>query len=89
MRFLIFAALFAASAHAGEPLGPSGLPSAEPFKLTNEYAADFKASAKCAGSPEGKTVFEGKQAVYVKAGDNVEVLLDEYARRFALDYCWN
>ncbi|PDT47335.1 hypothetical protein CO661_14225 [Sinorhizobium fredii] len=88
MRFLVFAALLAVSAQAGEPLGPSGLPSAEPFKLTSEYEADFKASTKCKGSPDGATVREGKSAVYVEKSGSVEVLLDEYARRFAIDYCW-
>ncbi|MDX1222690.1 hypothetical protein GOL85_13255 [Sinorhizobium medicae] len=88
MRFLVFAVLFAVSAHAGEPLGPSGLQSAEPFELTSEYEADFKSSAKCKGAPDGAAVREGKSAVYVEKNGSVEVLLDEYARRFATDYCW-
>lgn len=87
--FLLAAALVAAPAFADEPLGPSGMASVEPFVLTAEYAPDYKSAEKCSGAPKNSSVFMGKQAIYVKTGKKIEVFLDEYARRFALDYCWN
>lgn len=91
MKSLFLAALLAASvAHAEEPLGPSGTTSKEPFKLTKEYEADFKTAEKCKGAPkDGGAVFEGKNAVYYQHQGAVDVYLDEYARRFAIDYCWS
>lgn len=76
-------------AASGLPLGPSGAPQTEPFLLTDEYRADYELAETCDLHPdEVDAVRLGQRAVYVVTGDNVEVLLDEYARRFALDYCW-
>lgn len=91
MKALVLSVLLTATvAHAEEALGPSGLPSKEPFRLTKEYEADFKSAEKCKGAPkDGGAVFEGKNAVYYQHRGAVEVYLDEFARRFALDYCWS
>ena len=91
MKALVISVLLTASvAHAEEALGPSGLPSKEPFRLTKEYEADFKSAQKCKGAPkDGGAVFEGKNAVYYEHKGAVDVYLDEFARRFALDCCWS
>lgn len=92
LRSLFALALLAAPAFADDrPLGPSGVPSVEPFPLiTEEFENDYKAATLCKGHPkQGGKVFEGKVAIYYKPtkGD-VQVMQDEYGRRFALDYCW-
>ena len=91
-KIVAVSALFAGHAFAEEPLGPSGGAYTQPpFGLvTEEYVADYKTSTKCDGAPkEGGVVSLGKLAVYYKPkkGD-VEVMQDEYARRFAINYCW-
>lgn len=90
-KIVAVAVLFAGHAFAEEPLGPSGLPTQPVFGLvTEEYVADYKAATKCAGAPKaGGVVSEGKMAIYYKpASGEVQVMQDEYAQRFALDYCW-
>ncbi len=68
-------------------LGPSGAPSVEPFRITQEYRVDFIESQQCRmQSPHGK-VFVGEKALYVLEKRQVTVLLDEYARRYLLEYC--
>lgn len=69
-------------------LGPAGIPQTEPFSLTSEYSADFRASSACGNTPDGEAISKGSKAVYGKTKAGVTVYLDEYARRFALDYCW-
>lgn len=89
-KIVAVAVLFAGHAFAEEPLGPSGLPTHAPFSLvTEEYVADYKASTRCNGSPEaGDVVSKGAIAIYYKPKNGeVEVLLDEYARRMLIDYC--
>lgn len=92
LRSLFALALLAAPAFADDrPLGPSGVPSAGPFPLiTEEYENDYKAAVKCKGVPKaGGIVAEGKKAIYYKpVNGDVQVMVDEYARRYALDYCW-
>lgn len=91
LRMLVVMAFVASPASAQMMLGPSGVESREPFGLiTEEYVQDFQAAAKCAKAPKaGGEVFEGKLAIYYKpASGDVEVMQDEFARRFALDYCW-
>lgn len=83
----LLAALVAAPVHATEPLGPAGTIPTEPFALTENYRDDFETAAICAKAPKGYVVSVGQKAVYKKKGPEVEVLLDEYARRFMLDYC--
>lgn len=74
---------------AGEPLGPAGIPQTEPFALNADYMADYRSAELCPEHPtDVDAVKMGKRAVYVIDGASVEVFLDEYARRFALDYCW-
>jgi len=75
--------------HVGK-LGPSGAEQEPAFLLTDEYRPDFKASEKCAiKSADGDVVYIGKKAVYADdKKQGVVVLLDEFARRYALDYCW-
>ncbi len=74
---------------SGEPLGPAGIPQTEPFQITAEYQADFASSELCGLHPKDVDAVKlGDKAVYVVNGKTVEVFLDEYARRFALDYCW-
>lgn len=74
---------------SGLPLGPAGIPQTEPFQLTEEYRSDYAAAEKCSGHPaDVDAVKLGEKAVYVIDGKSVEVFLDEYARRFAIDYCW-
>ena len=75
---------------AGEPLGPAGIPQTEPFPITAEYEADYSAAELCSKHPaDVDAVKLGQRAVYVIDGQSVEVFLDEFARRFALDYCWS
>jgi len=88
MKLLVLAALLATSANAQTAIGPSGVVSVDPFPITAEYQADFSMAEKCAGKPnKAESVHVGSDAVYVTAGGKVDVLLDEYARRFMLDYC--
>jgi hypothetical protein len=93
LRSLFALALLAAPAFAQEPppLGPGGLPGYEPFPLiTVDLENDYKAAKLCKGHPKrGGQVFEGEMAIYYKPpkGD-VQVMTNEYARRYALDYCW-
>lgn len=72
----------------GMALGPAGIPQTEPFQMTQEYSADFFTAKTCGKKPNGEEIFEGGKAVYGKTTSGVTVYLDEYARRFALDYCW-
>lgn len=73
----------------GAPLGPSGAPQTEPFQLNAAYQADYAEAETCSLHPsEADSVKIGKKAVYEVQGGTVTVLLDEFARRFALDYCW-
>jgi hypothetical protein len=70
-------------------LGPSGAPQTEPFLLNDEYRADYAVAEVCEAKPkDADSVKIGDRAVYVVSGEKIEVMLDEYARRFALDYCW-
>lgn len=87
MRVFVLAALVAAPAYATQPLGPAGTVPTEPFALTENYRDDFETASVCSDAPKGKVVSVGQKAVYVKHGPDVEVMLDEYARRFVLDYC--
>jgi len=88
MKLLVLAALLATSANAQTAIGPSGGVSVDPFPITAEYQADFSKAEKCTGKPkQTEAVYLGSDAVYVEAGGKVDVLLDEYARRFMLDYC--
>jgi hypothetical protein len=92
---LVLAATTAAAApkvgeHVGG-LGPGGADQAPAFLLTDEYRADFGSAQKCAlTSIDNEPVYIGQKAVYVddKKQGGIVVLLDEYARRYALDYCW-
>lgn len=91
LRTLVVLAFAATPVSAQVMLGPSGVESREPFPLvTEEYVQDFKAATKCKAAPkDGGEVFEGELAVYYKPPvGEVEVMQDEFARRFALDYCW-
>lgn len=77
-------------AFAGEPLGPSGMVPVEPFSITADYQADFLNADPCEDRPADLELVKiGDRAVYGVTGDEVTVFLDEYARRMALDYCWN
>lgn len=70
-------------------LGPAGIPQTEPFAITPEYRADYASAELCEKHPNDvDAVKMGQKAIYVVDGKTVEVFLDEYARRFALDYCW-
>lgn len=70
-------------------LGPSGAQQTPVFKLTNEYQADYDAATKCPlRDTDGDPVFVGKKAVYASGKQGVVVLLDELARRYAINYCW-
>lgn len=71
-------------------LGPSAAEQKPAFLLTDEYRSDFKMAEKCAlKSIDGDVVYIGKKAVYADdRKQGVVVLLDEFARRYALDYCW-
>lgn len=70
-------------------LGPSGSEQSPVFKLTKEYQADYDAAKKCPlKDTDGDPVFIGKRAVYASGKQGVVVLLDELARRYALNYCW-
>lgn len=74
---------------SGAPLGPAGIPQTEPFPITQEYKADYAAAQECDLRPDGvDAVKEGEKAIYVVTGTKVEVFLDEFARRYAMDYCW-
>lgn len=91
MKSGLLIALIGSPALAGTVmLGPSGVPSQEPFPLTAEYQSDFDAAKKCMLAPnDGSTVMMGKRAIYQKAkSGSVTVMLDEFARRYALNYCW-
>lgn len=79
MWFLIASAL---------TLGPANIPQTEPFPITQEYSGDFSSAKTCGKKPDGEEIFEGDKAVYGKTKRGVVVYLDEYARRFALEYCW-
>lgn len=71
------------------PLGPSGAVPTEPFALTAEYEGDYATAEACEGSPDDfEAIRIGERAVYGVHGPEVVVFLDEYARRMALDYCW-
>jgi len=73
----------------GVPMGPSGLPQREPFPITEEYKEDYAKAELCAGKPDGvDAVKEGEMAMYEVTGESVMVILDEFARRDGLDYCW-
>ncbi len=73
----------------GAPMGLSGLPQREPFQLNSEYKADYAKAELCALHPDDVDAVKlGDEAVYVVDGKSIEVFLDEYARRFAIDYCW-
>lgn len=87
MKVFVLAALIAAPAFATQPLGPAGTVPTEPFSITENYRNDFETASACGKAPKGSTVSVGQKAVYKKTGDKVYVLLDEYARRFVLDYC--
>lgn len=89
-RYFLALAVVAAPAMAQEPLGPGGLPAIEPFPLNAEYENDYKLSNKCKDTPEdGGVVSMGNKAIYYKRPDGkVDVLVNEFARRFGLDYCW-
>lgn len=87
MRVLVLAAFVAAPAFATQPLGPAGTVPAEPFALTENYRDDFETARVCASAPRGFIVSVGHKAVYKKKGAKIDVLLDEYARRYMLDYC--
>jgi hypothetical protein len=71
-------------------LGPSGLQQAPVFKLNAEYELDYLKATKCPlKSHDGEVIMIGKKAVYADdPKQGVVVLLDEFARRYALDYCW-
>lgn len=75
--------------HVGS-LGPSGTEQTPAFILTDEYRSDYDAAKKCPRAPrDGDTVSIGQKAVYADdPKQGVVVLLDEYARRYAIDYCW-
>lgn len=91
LKMLVVMALAASPVSAQVMLGPSGVESREPFGLiTEEYVQDYESATKCAKAPQsGGEVFEGKLAIYYKPpAGKVEVMQDEFARRFALDYCW-
>jgi len=91
LRMLVVMALLASPVSAQVMLGPSGVESREPFGLvTEDYVQDFQTASKCVKAPkEGGEVFEGEMAIYYKPpSGEVEVMQDEFARRFALDYCW-
>lgn len=91
LRMLVVMAFAASPVSAQMMIGPSGVESREPFPLiSEEYVQDFQSAKKCTKAPEGGgEVFEGDLAVYYKpATGEVEVMQDEFARRFALDYCW-
>lgn len=91
LRMLVVMALLASPASAQVMLGPSGVESREPFPLINEeYVKDYEAAKRCPlKSFEKGDVFEGQIAVYHKRTDGeVEVMQDEFARRYALNYCW-
>ena len=45
MRVFLFAALLAAPAYAGQPLGPAGTVPEEPFALTENYRDDFETAS--------------------------------------------
>ena len=91
LRMLVGMALAASPVSAQVMLGPSGLPSREPFPLiTEEYVADYEAAKLCPlKSFEDGDVYEGQLAIYHKRPDGeVEVMQEEFARRYALNYCW-
>ena len=84
MRSFFVAAFITANA-----LGPASTVPTEPFSLTDEFKADYAASTECGlKSSRDEVVKMGEKAVYAVSNGAVTVLLDEYARRYALDYCW-
>lgn len=97
MLKIVVLVLLAASAASAAPkvgedvgeLGPAGAKQTPAFLLTDDYRLDFKSAKKCAlQSSDGDIVYIGQKAVYADGSEGVVVLLDEYARRYALDYCW-
>lgn len=91
---LMLSATAAASApRIGEEVGKLGMSGAKQtpaFLLNDEYRSDYAHAQKCAlKSHDGDVVSIGQKAVYADdPKQGIVVLLDEYARRFAIDYCW-
>lgn len=89
---MLFAGAAVAAPEIGKDygkLGPSGADQTPVFLLTDEYRSDFKSAKKCPlRAVEGDIVYIGKKAVYADGKQGIVVLLDEFARRYALNYCW-